>query len=414
MTGLELIINFEDDRAYLTTEKVLLLKQLGLPETANRFYSPASWNIRVLSYNTNERRIFAEILSYRTFKQPFPLYQSALESKLMEVENMGFRSIDTYALLRTLKGGESQTIFPSHDKIPEREKKLPIHTEQIVVKTEPFLQMVKETYFVPLKKISFKSGHVSFNKRIPLLKRIIEFTVANDFIREEFEAVKHYFSNVLNTKKIQFDIVINLKDNEITNIDAKSPEIDQIDESIIESVKYDFVRGITKKKIDAEIDKALFTMDEFIGIMTDEKVKAIVFYENEKSFIEDFLKITNTKHYNHLRFLSRMHAHSIMKLRFVIKPFSFIFLIEGEKYYYIIWETLDTTEATYIWYEDKNLDKLKIALKKIDHIIKEIKVQGKTLYMNKKEDNFRRIYHDYSEQVDGFIKWKFELESVLI
>jgi len=154
-------------------------------------------------------------------------------------------------------------------------------------------------------------------------------------------------------------------------------------------------------------------MDEFFDTLTDEQIKANVFYENENQLFDDLLQITNTKHYKHLRFLSSKHAHSILKLRFVIKPFSFIFLIEGERNYHIIWETLDTAEATYIWHEDKNLSKLKLTLKKINDIINVIKVQGKTAYINTTEDNFRRIYHDYSQLVDGFIKWKGELESVL-
>ena len=171
---------------------------------------------------------------------------------------------------------------------------------------------------------------------------------------------------------------------------------------------------LTSRAIDNEIDKSLFTMDELFDTLTDEQVKSNVFYENEKQLFNDLLQITKTKHYKHLRFLSSKHAHSILKLRFVIKPFSFIFLIEGEHNYHIVWETLDTAEATYIWHEEKNLNILKLTLKKIDNIINSIKVKGKTDYINTTEDNFTRIYHDYSELVDGFIKWKSELESVLI
>lgn len=102
-----------------------------------------------------------------------------------------------------------------------------------------------------------------------------------------------------------------------------------------------------------------------------------------------------------------------MKLRFVHKPFSFIFLIEGDRHNHIIWETLDTAEATYIWHIDKSPETLKLTLRKIEDIINLIKVQGKTAYLNSNEDPFRRIYHDYSNLVDGFVKWKGELESFL-
>ena len=38
-----------------------------------------------------------------------------------------------------------------------------------------------------------------------------------------------------------------------------------------------------------------------------------------------------------------------MKIRFVLQPFSFVFLLAGKDHHYIVLETLDTEEATYIW-----------------------------------------------------------------
>jgi hypothetical protein len=102
-----------------------------------------------------------------------------------------------------------------------------------------------------------------------------------------------------------------------------------------------------------------------------------------------------------------------MKLRFVHSPFSFIFLIECDRNYHFVWETLDTEEATYIWHIDKNIQVLKTALQKIDHIINLIKAQGKTTYLNSTDDTFRRIYHDYTEVAHGFTKWKEELELAM-
>lgn len=414
MKGEILIINFEEDKAYLTEEKVLSLKQLELPDIANRFVSPASWTIRVLNYNSTEKRIFAEILSYETFAQPFPNHQRFSIDELNSVQKIGFKNIDTYALLYTLKGGGSKTISPVKDKIPFRGERLQNITKPLLIKREPTLQTIKETFFVPLKNVRFKFGGVSFDKRISQIGRTIEFVVSNENIREEFDAVKNYFGNVLKTKKIQFNVLISLSDDKIINIDTKSPEIDRINNNLIESVKFEFVRSITMKKVKTEIDKSLFTMDEFFDTLTDKQVKADVFYDDENNLFEDLLQITNTKHYKHLSYLSSKHAHSIMKLHFVIRPFSFIFLIEGENKYHIVWETLDTAEATYIWHEEKELEQLKKAVKKINDIINTIKVQGKTAYINSAVDNFRRIYHNYSELVDGFVKWKGEIESVLI
>jgi hypothetical protein len=154
-------------------------------------------------------------------------------------------------------------------------------------------------------------------------------------------------------------------------------------------------------------------MDEYFETFADEKIKSSIFYKNDKELFEDLLAISDTKHYKHLRFLSSKHSHEIMKLRFVHKPFSFIFLIEGGRDYHIVWETLDTEEATYVWHIDKDINELKKTLRKIEGIINTIKVQGKTVYISSTDDPFRRIYHDYSDIVDGFVKWKSDLESIL-
>jgi hypothetical protein len=162
-----------------------------------------------------------------------------------------------------------------------------------------------------------------------------------------------------------------------------------------------------------EIDKSLFTMEEYFEQLAETNFKSNTFFRNEQDLLNDLLEIHQTKHYKHLRYLSSIHASHIMKLRFVLKPFSFIFLIEGERNYHIIWETLDTREATYLWHVQKDLQELKRSLRKIEDIIHVIQVQGKTAYISSAEEPFRRIYHDYSEVIDGFIKWKGELESVL-
>ena len=240
-----------------------------------------------------------------------------------------------------------------------------------------------------------------------------EITIPKYDIREEFDAVKNYFANILKTKKIEVKVYIEITDDEVSSIEAKSPEIEKINKNLIDNVKFEFVKDTIRKKINIDIDKSLFTMDEYFETFADEKFKANTFYKNDKELFEDLLSISNTKHYKHLRFLSSKHSHSIMKLRFVHKQFSFIFLIEGDRNYHIIWETLDTEEATYVWHISKDINILKTTLIKIEEIINVIKVQGKTAYISSTDDQFRRIYHDYSELVDGFIKWKGEIECIL-
>jgi len=407
MTGQELKILFRQDKAYLTADRPLTFEQLGLPDVAKKFKEPAFWTIKVLNHRENERKIFCEIISYQVGETEFGHNQKLLADKLNELQIITFRSIDTTGLLKTL-AGNSGVVRPIKFVPVDR---TPIEQTEFV--RQPQKVIIKETFYVPLKNVRFKLGGVSFDKKFKEHKKTLELTIPNYDIREEFDAVKNYFANVLKTKKIEVTVNIEITDNEVTSIEAKSPEIEKIDKQLIDNVKFEFVKSTTKKKINIDIDKTLFTMDEYFDTFADEKFKSNTFYSNDKELFEDLLTISNTKHYKHLRFLSSKHSHDIMKLRFVHKPFSFIFLIQGDRNYHIVWETLDTEEATYVWHITKDINVLKMTLRKIEDIINVIKVQGKTAYISSTDDAFRRIYHDYSDLVDGFVKWKGELESIL-
>ena len=401
MTGQELKILFRQDKAYLTADRPLTFEQLGLPDVAKIFKEPAFWTIKVLNHRENSRKIFCKITAYQVGETEFGHNQKLLADKLNELQIITFRSIDTTGLLNTL-AGNSGVVRPI---------RTPIQPKEFV--RQPHKVLIKETFYVPLKNVRFKLGGVSFDKKFKEHKKTLELTIPNYCMREEFDAVKNYFANVLKTKKIEVTVNIEITDKEVNSIEAKSPEIEKIDKQLIDNVKFEFVKSTTKKKINIDIDKTLFTMDEYFDSFAGEKFKSNTFYSNDKELFEDLLTISNTKHYKHLRFLSSKHSHDIMKLRFVHKPFSFIFLIQGDINYHIVWETLHTEEATYVWHINKDINVLKMTLRKIEDIINVIKVQGKTAYISSTDDAFMRIYHDYSNLVDGFVKWKGELESIL-
>lgn len=404
LQGQELLILFKQDKAFLTKDKPLTFEQVSLPEIAKKgFKTNAYWTLRVINHNESQRKIFCEVLSYNVGETEFGYNQTQLSDKLNGLVSITFKSIDTGGLLKTLSGDRSVSFFPSENTTQDSGVPFP---------RQPYKQTVTETFFVPLKNIRFMLGGISFNKKLQGHDKSLEFTISNYDIREEFDAVKNYFANVLKTKKIQVTAIIELSDNNVTSTDAKSPEIEKINKELIDNVKFEFVRA-TKKKVSVDIDKNLFTMDEYFDTFCEENFKSNTFYDNDKDFFNDLLTISNTKHYKHLRFLSSKHSHEVMKLRFIHKPFSFIFLISGDKNYHIIWETLDTEEATYIWHIAKDLNILKLTLRKLEDILNVIKVQGKTAYINTTEEPFRRIYHDYSKHIDGFVKWKGELENYL-
>jgi len=105
---------------------------------------------------------------------------------------------------------------------------------------------------------------------------------------------------------------------------------------------------------------------------------------------------------------------SLLKLRFVLLPFSFIFLLSGKQQYHIVWEILDTEEATYVWHVEKNLPALKTKLKKIDAEIGTIRAEGRQQFLSSQTRSFSRIVHNYTDERKGFVSWKDLLEERLI
>ena len=120
------------------------------------------------------------------------------------------------------------------------------------------------------------------------------------------------------------------------------------------------------------------------------------------------------KHSQHIQFLAEKHERNVMKLRFVLQPFSFVFLLVGEQNYHIILETLDTEEATYIWHTEKSKSVLIDTIKQIDKELNIIREKGRQAYLETNPSNFSRIVHDYSNDNKGFTIWKGQLEERLM
>jgi hypothetical protein len=281
------------------------------------------------------------------------------------------------------------------------------------MQNEPAVKTIKENFQFYIKDLRFHYGGVSFRHFVPTLQKRLDFTIINYSIREEFDAVKDYFINVFGSKKVEVKTLIQMAGDEVKLIEAHSPQIESIDDRLLKTVKIEFIKDITDKKFRLASEKTILTMDEFFETLMDKEFKASGLYSHEMELAEDLVKVAGSKHYNHLRFLSGRHAYKVMRLRFILKPFSFLFLLEGERSYHLVWETLDTEEATYLWPVEKDKNKLKEALQNIADTIGMIKAQGKKVYLHSSEDPCKRILHNYSLGIEGFIKWRDEVESVL-
>jgi superfamily II DNA or RNA helicase len=266
---------------------------------------------------------------------------------------------------------------------------------------------IEKSIKVLLEDLQFNFGTISFIYEVPELKFKLEFTIENQSIRPEFDVLKPYFTKVLNTKFVNVAISAEIENKQLVSQLAFSEDIEKINREFIEGVKFRF---ISKFIGDKNFNKNLENAQNF-----EEIQKGISqIYSDDKALLDDILKNKSYKHSPQLRFLANRHEGSILKIRFVLIPFSFVFLICGEQQYHIILETLDTEEATYLWHINKNEMSFKSKIIEIDSQLNLIRNKGRQAFLETEPLDFSRITHDYSDDRKGFIVWKDLLEEKLV
>ncbi|MFA6924117.1 MAG: helicase-related protein [Bacteroidales bacterium] len=264
---------------------------------------------------------------------------------------------------------------------------------------------------IPIEQLEFRYGTIAFKFDVLELKTILDFEIENIEIRPEFDVLKPYFSKLLKTKNVKINIHAEFQNGKLVSQIATSTDLEKINQEIIESVKFRFItKNIIGKINPAIVENNLLDIN---NIQNDDELDKAHLYNSEEELFEDILKNKNFKHYKQLRYLAQKHDNNILKIRFVLNPFSFVFLLKGNEQYHIVLETLDTEEATYIWHFDKNYS-LPNKLKEIDNHLNIIRNNGRQPFLESQPENFSRILHDYSDEMKGFVLWKDALAERLV
>jgi superfamily II DNA or RNA helicase len=269
---------------------------------------------------------------------------------------------------------------------------------------------VNKTIKAPIDQLDFRYGAIAFNYNVPKIKMELEFEIENNEVRPEFDVLKPYFSKMLKSKHVEAEIFAEFENNVLVSQRANSTDLEKINRDIIESVKFRFLaQGILGKQYAPGMQVNLLDLN-----MVQEGQSGKPLYDTEEQLLNDLLKNQKVKHYRQLRYLASKHDGSTLKLRFVLNPFSFVFLLPGTEQYHVVLETLDTEEATYIWHVDKNRELLWQKLRSIDQDLNIIRNKGRQSFLEKQPENFSRLIHDYSDERKGFVVWKDQLEERLL
>jgi len=269
---------------------------------------------------------------------------------------------------------------------------------------------IKKKIKVPIYKLDFLYGAIAFRYNVPEMQAELEFEIENNEIRPEFDVLKPYFVKILKSKNIAADIYAEFQDRKLISQIATSDDFERINREIIESVKFRFIeKSILGKRYSSDTDDNLLDLRQ-----VQEEQNGLAFYKSEEELLNDILNNKNVRHNRQLRYLASKHDCTTLKLRFVLNPFSFVFLLTGTEQYHVVLETLDTEEATYIWHIDKNRQMLPQNTRSIDQDLNIIRNNGRKIFLENQPANFSRLIHDYSDERKGFVIWKDMVEERLI
>jgi superfamily II DNA or RNA helicase len=277
--------------------------------------------------------------------------------------------------------------------------------EEIIVSKSNFI--IDKKVKIPFEKLEFRYGSISFKYEVPEMKTELEFDIENFEIRPEFEVLKVYFSKTLKIKSIAVTIQAEFDDGKLISQLAFSSDLKKITRELIESVKFTFMTKTFLGK------QNLVGQENLLDINQLQNENNAKLYDSGEELLNDFLQNQNYKHQKHLHYLAEHHERTILKIRFVLNPFSFVFLLAGKTGFHIILETLNTEEATYIWHFDNDKKSLPDKLKQIDSYLNTIRNNGRQAFIENPPNNFSRILHDYSADRKGFVIWKDLIEERL-
>ena len=270
------------------------------------------------------------------------------------------------------------------------------------ISTTNYIFSVEKKIKVPIEELEFHYGNIAFKYSINEMNMVLEFQVENLELRPEFEVLKPYFIKTLKSKTIAVEIFAEFEKGELVSQVALSTDIDLINKEIIEGVKFQFlVNGLIKRS----------TLTKQNILTSDELQEHGKIFSNPEDLLNQILSKKQYKHSQHIQYLAERHESQLMKIRFVLNPFSLVFLLAGERSYFVILETLDTEEATYMWHSPKNKVSLIEEVKQIDNQLNIIREKGRQYFLENSPDNFTRILHDYSANKKGFILWKSAIEE---
>lgn len=445
------LIRISNNRVYLTPAMSLPLSQTTLKGEYLSFRTVEDiyFEIEVQGYNKDKQEISVEVIDYKPsdpqhFNQQVPkapvnfiwfkplswqrlerylssYTKNALLKRNIVYEEAGYIKISEQAVSSfgavTEKGlnlaGEAGTA------VSDNEAGFATNRQH-----QPVIENITEEAKIYYNDAVFELGFLSVAYKSRALKGSFNLRIENHFLLPEFNVIRNYFPKVLGGKK-QFTIKVRftLTDKVVTGIRTSSPEIERINEELLDSVKRLRVASLSTTPLHIAVDKALFTSADVFDAFEENGQDGNVFSQSEQDILNMLIEVGNVRNARQLQYLAGSRQSTKQKLRFTLKPdFGFLFFIEGETKNHFCWELLNS-HATYLWSFNKMDAEIKFQYKRIEDIINIIRDMGRENYKQHYRHNqatsdlvFSSIDHRDAGSAlkDGFVEWQHRLRERLI
>jgi len=436
----EILLKITNERIYLNPTLSIPIHQTTLPSNEYlKFVSRRDifWKVEQLDYEPVQKCLIVQIIDYDS--QDISLFENQKPKKVIERIDFGKYNwsklepiLQNYQLSKFSNDLENYTIEPSFYEAAlsnqnENSSSLNIQNKiyQHEEKEDDGFRVYTEQVKISFKDAFFMLGCVSFKIRIKRLLKEFELTIPNEYILAEFENIKTWFGKKFKDGKFIVKLIYRLNDrHELIEIIHSSPDIDEINPELIDSIKFKRTFALfSSEPFDKSNKKILFTSDNIFDQFDSNKPEGNVFNQSDKDLLNLFTQKKVCRNRKQLEYLSGNLQSLKHKLRYTLKPhFGFLFLVEGLKYNHFVWELLNSN-ATYIWSLDKSDFDIEIQFKHIENEIFIIREEGRKPYKNALKNNqydndliFKLITHEDidSKTDDSFLVWEKKVKEQLV
>ena len=391
------LINISNKEVRFNKRLKISIHKTNLPIEFLQFRSQLEifWKLQMISFKKEEGILRVKVLDY--FSHDYTSFDS--QSQKYPIRYIKFETLDWKKL--------EPLLSTYHKK----------HLSDYIDEEATGLHQVSIPIRVPISKLTFHLGYVSFHRSFPWRKGNTEFRISHPDSIQEYEYIKYYFANILDkgTIDVYIDVESTSSETKVTNI--RSTELGKINNQNVRLLKIRKIEewSTKKPKID-QPDKKLFTFQEAMDSYGDEQLGNVD--DLEKELLYHLLEKEDIRNKMQLRYLSERIQNENQPLLMTLVPqFGFVFVNDGAEMVHFIWELINS-HATYVWSipPDTSTDMVHA----IEQEIQSVAALGRQMYRSKFETREDLFYHPISHQSksysyeQSFAKWKKNLDILLI